>query len=173
MIAGCGSASSPCTSWAIKQGGILSDPASEKRVSAIAQKLTAGRPELRVTVRILDSDAVCAYAFPNRRLFVTRGLLERATDDVVAAAVAHEVGHLLGDGHISVASLRGCSEDLSEEGRADALGVELLRAQRVPEESMVRMLQLARDSNSLPPECTRSMNQRIGWLTARLSPVDR
>jgi len=63
----------------------------------------------------------------------------RAEDDVIAAALAHEMGHLFGDGHVRpVVSVKGCNEDLGAEGRADAYGVELLRVEHLPPESMVR-----------------------------------
>ena len=155
--------------WVARQGGIDADPVQQERLEAIARRLTSGHPDLRVNVRVLNSDAVCAYALPNGTLFATRGLLNRTNDDVVAAALAHEFGHLLGDGHVRpVVSLRGCDEDLGAEGRADAYGIELLRVQHLPPESMIDMLCLVRNSNVLPAGCVRAMDQRIEFLRAQL-----
>jgi hypothetical protein len=165
LATGCNAVSGDRASWMSQQGGILLDPGRQERVDSIAHRLVIGHPELPTTVRILNSDAVCAYGLPDGTLFVTRGLLDRADDDVIAAALAHEMGHLLGDGYVRpVVSVKGCNEDLGAEGRADAYGVELLRLQNLPPDSMVRMLRIVRDSNSLSPTCVRAMGQRIEWL---------
>jgi Peptidase family M48 len=169
LLVGCSVSPSANSSWINRQGGISTDVAQQKRVEAITSRLTAGQTELRVGVHVLNSDAVCAYGLPNRNLFVTRGLLDRADDEVIAAALAHEFGHLLGDGRVRpVVSLRGCNEDLGAEGRADAYGVELLRLHRLPPESMLRMLRIVRDANALSSHCTAAMNQRIEWLDQQL-----
>jgi len=168
LLTGCGVAATTDSQWISRQGGVVTDEARQRRVDSILARLTAGHPGLRVPVRVLNSDAVCAYALPNRTLFVTRGLLDHADDDVIAAALAHEFGHLLGDGHVRpVVSLKGCNQDLGAEGRADAYGVELLRMQSLPQNSMIRMLRLVRDSNPLPPHCAQAMDQRIDWLSAQ------
>ena len=56
--------------------------------------------------------AVTAYGWRGGNLFLTRGLVDVMDDDELAAAVAHELGHLLGDGHVhSMTSLRGCEQE--------------------------------------------------------------
>ncbi|HEY7088445.1 MAG TPA: M48 family metalloprotease [Tepidisphaeraceae bacterium] len=170
LLTGCGTLQGSASSWVNRQGGIISDPQKQQRVDAIASRLTAGQTRLHINVEILRSDAVCAYALPDGTLFVTRGLMNVADDDVIAAALAHELGHLLGEGDVpAVVSVKGCNQDLGAEGRADAYGLELLRAEHVPPESMVQMLRLVRDSNCLSPRCVRVMNQRIDSLQERIS----
>jgi predicted Zn-dependent protease len=162
---GCSTSPGYQASWMSRQGGILLEPLRQERVNGIARRLVISHPELPTTVRILNSKAVCAYGFADGTLFVTRGLVDRADDEVIAAALAHELGHLLGDGHVrQVVSIKGCNDDLGAEGRADAYGIELLRAENLPPDSMVRMLSIVRDSNSLPPSCIQAMDQRIEWL---------
>src|SRR5436853_124813 len=75
-------------------GGVVTDGHQDRAEAAVA-RLTAGDPQLRVKVHVLATDAVCAFAWPNRTIYVTRGLMDRADDDVLAAALAHEMGHLL------------------------------------------------------------------------------
>ena len=141
--------------------------ARQQRAEAVVARLTAGDPQLRVKVQVLTTDAVCAFAWPNRTIYVTRGLMDRADDDVLAAALAHEMGHLLSDGRArSFASLKGCDQNADAEVRADAYGVALLRAKHVPTDSMTRMLRLVRDSNTLAPDCRRAMDHRIELLIA-------
>lgn len=165
LLAGCSTPADARRSWIATQGGLINDCARQQRLDAIAARLTAKHPALRVEVRILASGAVCAYAWPKRTVFVTRGLLDRADDDVVAAAVAHEMGHFASDGHARpVVSVKGYHDDSGAEGLADAYGVELLRLQRLPPDAMVGMLRLVRDCNPLPGACVSAMNRRIDRL---------
>ncbi len=53
------------------------------------------RPSERYRVTILNSPVVNAFALPNGRLYVTRGLLALASDDAeIAAVMAHEIAHV-------------------------------------------------------------------------------
>jgi len=52
-------------------------------------------PDLRIQVTVLDSPAVNAFALPDGRLYVTRGLLALANDSAeIAAVMAHEIAHV-------------------------------------------------------------------------------
>jgi Zn-dependent protease with chaperone function len=58
------------------------------------------RPGLRFSFKILDSDDVNAYALPGGFIYVTRGLVESVrTENELAAAVAHEIGHIAARQH--------------------------------------------------------------------------
>ena len=73
---------------------------------------------------------------------MTRGLIDLLNDEELAAALAHEIGHLLADGHLPGRfSLHGTSGAEDVEVRADALGSRLLAEAGVPAESMKRMLE--------------------------------
>lgn len=55
------------------------------------------RKDMPVKFQVLDVGEVNAFALPNGRIYVFRGLLESAdTEDEAAAVLAHEVGHIAG-----------------------------------------------------------------------------
>ena len=160
-VAGCATRSQSMQSWVREQGGLVSG-ARQQRVQAVANRLAAHVVDRPVTAHVLACDGVCAYSWRDGNVFVTRGLVDRLDDAELAAAVAHELGHLLGDGRVRpVVSLRGCSDGLDDEARADALGIEVLAAQGLPPQAMARMLAKVRDSGTLPPDCRRDMDRRI------------
>jgi predicted Zn-dependent protease len=54
------------------------------------------RPDLKYQVTILNSPAINAFALPNGRLYVTRGLIALANDkSELASVLAHEMGHVI------------------------------------------------------------------------------
>lgn len=117
-------------------------------------------------VQVLDSDGVCAYGWPNGNLFVTRGLVDLLSDQELAAAIAHEMGHLLNDGHLhTLVSLRGCCVSPDIEARADSIGVRLLAEHAIGREAMISMLNKVRRSSGVPSLCQQRIGQRIELLT--------
>jgi hypothetical protein len=166
MMPGCAMRSDSSSAWVARAGGLVRDD-RQQRVKTVAARLVGEDRQLHIKVHVLATDTVCAFARPHGTVYVTRGFVDRADDDVLAAALAHEAGHLLSDGRAHwVASLKGCEKDADAEVRADAYGVALLRTRHLPAESMTRMLRLVRDSNSLAPECRRAMDHRIELLNA-------
>ena len=94
--------------------------------------------------------------------------MDQLDDQELSAAVAHEMGHLLGAGMIhSVASLRGYDAELDVEKRADAMGVELLKSRGIGANAMVRMLTKVECSRSLPEEYRLAIHSRILAIAAR------
>ncbi|MBI1370868.1 MAG: M48 family metalloprotease [Planctomycetes bacterium] len=117
-----------------------------------------------VRVYVLDSDAVAAYARPERAVYLTHGLVTLASDQEIAAAVAHELGHLLDDGYLaSPVALTGLHED-DPEIRADALGCCLLQRCGIPTESMVTLLEKVKDARSTSRQCRDHIDTRIRLL---------
>ena len=54
------------------------------------------RPDLKFQVIILNSPAINAFALPNGRLYVTRGLIALANDKAeLASVLSHEMGHVI------------------------------------------------------------------------------
>jgi predicted Zn-dependent protease len=79
--------------------------------------------------------------------------------------MAHELGHLLNDGHLQgVASLRGCCRSPDQEARADARGVEVLRASGLDPAAMTAMLTKVRNLVPDAPVCRREIGRRIELL---------
>lgn len=78
-------------------GGIYENRAVEKRLGQVVSKLVAASddPSQPYRVTILNSPTVNAFALPGGYLYVTRGLLELASDtSEVAAVLAHEIAHV-------------------------------------------------------------------------------
>jgi Zn-dependent protease with chaperone function len=87
-------------------------------------------------------DGLGAWAWPDGRIVVSQALVDRLDDDELAAALAHEIGHLLDGGHLATVplALRGDTRDGDLELRADRTGCELLASRGRPLEAMSRML---------------------------------
>jgi hypothetical protein len=83
-----------------------------------------------------------AWAWPKGPIHVSRALVDLADDDELAAALAHELGHLSADGtwHGPLASLAGAANP-DAEARADELGCRLLALRGIPPAATVRLLE--------------------------------
>lgn len=165
---GCASTASQLT-WVRAQGGIVQDARLERAQAACS--LVGQAADRTVHVNVLDSDAVGAYGWPDGNLFVTRGLVDLVSDQELAAAIAHEMGHLLNDGHLhTVVSLRGCCVSPDAEARADSIGVRLLDERGIGRGAMISMLNKVRSSPGVPPSCQQGIGRRIELLTERPEP---
>jgi Zn-dependent protease with chaperone function len=144
--------------------------ARQARVDSIAGPLLRQCQGKQIQIRILDNDAVTAYGWRGGNVFLTRGLVDLMRDDELAAAIAHELGHLLGDGYVrSVTSLHGCDQEqnLDTEHRADVIGAELLRNGNLPPSAMTRMLQKVQGQRELTAACRRAVAKRVELLEDR------
>ena len=80
-------------------GGAVSDDALQSYVTDIGLRLAAETeayfPEIDWEFTLLDSDVVNAFALPGGKIFVTRGLAGRMTNEAqLAGVVGHEIGHV-------------------------------------------------------------------------------
>ncbi|MDP4021585.1 M48 family metalloprotease [Methylobacterium sp. NEAU 140] len=78
-------------------GGEARAPAVTRLLTEITDRLVraSDRPDQAYAVTLLDSPVVNAFALPNGRLYVTRGLVALASDSSeVAAVLAHEMAHV-------------------------------------------------------------------------------
>ena len=105
----------------------------------IISALSSRHPEMRVDnfdwrFAVTSDTFANAFAYPGGRIFVTRGLLDMATDDEVAAVLGHEVGHVLHRhsqkrlvqqrlGSILIRTL--LSSDVDGDGRSEGFGREV------------------------------------------------
>ncbi|EPX76348.1 M48 family metallopeptidase [Salipiger mucosus] len=72
-------------------------PGGTAALEAMVARLTEGRAlDYDLRVRVLDSGMVNAFAAPGGQIVVMRGLLDKAEGpDMVAAVLAHEIGHVV------------------------------------------------------------------------------
>ena len=78
-------------------GGEYRAPKAKALLTDISNRLVPAtdRPEERYEITLLDSPVTNAFALPNGRLYVTRGLLALANDTAeIAAVLAHEIAHV-------------------------------------------------------------------------------
>ncbi len=78
-------------------GGEVSDPAILSYVRGIGHNLAAvsERPELPWEFHVLDSAQINAFALPGGKVFMSRGLLEKMSNEAqLAGVLGHEVGHV-------------------------------------------------------------------------------
>ncbi len=94
-------------------GGEYRAPAAKRIVDEVVARLAAksGQPGLAYEVTLLNSPVVNAFALPNGRLYVTRGLLALANDKAeIAAVIAHEIAHVQARHAVERAELQQRSE---------------------------------------------------------------
>jgi predicted Zn-dependent protease len=135
---------------------------------ATVGKLTAGLTGVAVKVRVTDSGEVGAYSWPDGTVELTRGLFERLDEDELAAAIAHELGHVLGGRGPAAASALGGESGVPDdvEARADLCATRLLARAGYPSDAMARTLAKVRQSPGITPACRARLARRI----ARLDP---
>ncbi|MBF9232829.1 M48 family metalloprotease [Microvirga alba] len=78
-------------------GGEVRAPQLQRLLTDVTNRLVMAtdRPDEAYQVAILNSPVVNAFALPNGRLYVTRGLLALANDSAeVAAVLSHEIAHV-------------------------------------------------------------------------------
>jgi Zn-dependent protease with chaperone function len=96
-------------------------------------------------VGLSSRDELGAWSWPDGRIRVSRSLVDLLDDEELAAAIAHELGHLLAGGELPdvAAALGGTewsSDDSAPETQADWIGCRLLAARGESPEALVRML---------------------------------
>lgn len=133
------------------------DPGGAPRLAAQAfGRLAAACACPGVEVRVLAQETLVAYAFRAGVVFVSRGLVARLGADELAAAIAHELGHLTREGDALAAR--------DAEAQADRLGVALLEASGVPPGAMAHLLRRLADAR---PGAGEGLRARIAALEAR------
>src|ERR1051325_7260057 len=79
-------------------GGAYENARLQAMIEKTVDRLVAAseRPDLKYKVTILNSPAINAFALPNGRLYITRGLIALANDKAeLASVLAHEMGHVI------------------------------------------------------------------------------
>ncbi|MCI0391398.1 MAG: M48 family metalloprotease [Acidobacteria bacterium] len=75
---------------------LLDDPIILEFVNRVTQNLVINSDiKVPVTVKVIDSSDINAFALPGRFLYVNRGLIEAADDEAeLAGVIAHEAAHI-------------------------------------------------------------------------------
>ena len=79
-------------------GGAYDNARLQSMIEKTVNRLVAAseRPDLKYQVTILNSPAINAFALPNGRLYITRGLIALANDKAeLASVLSHEMGHVI------------------------------------------------------------------------------
>ena len=79
-------------------GGEYENARLQAMIAKTVDRLVAAseRPDLKYQVIILNSPAINAFALPNGRLYITRGLIALANDKAeLASVLSHEMGHVI------------------------------------------------------------------------------
>src|SRR5207344_1067606 len=79
-------------------GGAYDNAHLQAMVEKTVDRLVAAseRPDLKFKVTILNSPAINAFALPDGRLYITRGLIALANDNAeLASVLSHEMGHVI------------------------------------------------------------------------------
>lgn len=159
-----GEAATPFERWVEARGALQVGPA-QLRAERILRSVHPCLEATPLRVHVLDSRAVGAFAWPQGDIVVTTALLDLLDDDELAAALAHEVGHLISDGHIRfVAALVGTASHHESEAAADELGIRLLADGGRNPGAMTRMLEKVRVSQRPDQPASRALDRRLQLL---------
>jgi Zn-dependent protease with chaperone function len=155
--------------WVRWHGGVLAlenGSAYQKRVEAAVVCLK-GASSGTACVQVLDTSDAAAYAWPDGSIFASRGLVDLLSDDELAAALAHEMGHLIDDGWLrSPVALSGHPATADCEMRADDVACALLRGAGLGEQTLARTLRRVSGTLEGSDPCRPLLAARIARLEA-------
>ena len=134
----------------------------EARACAVAADLLreATSP---IHVEVLARDDLAAFTWPDGHIYLSRGLVMALDDDALAAAIAHEAGHLIvgAPARSAVVGSMTSEPSLESEMRADEIGVQLLKRRGIPSEAMSQMLGTVLRQNRLSASAQSEIRRRI------------
>lgn len=158
------SRATPHQAWVRSHGGLAPAPLAQ-HVATVCSRQLGAASLADCQIHVLDSDAAVAFAWPDRRIYLARGLVTRLTDDELTAAVAHELGHLLDDGLIDhPVTLASGRTPTDCEARADRLGIAILLAHGKNPTTMKSMLEKVRSAPSTSDTTRAALTERIALL---------
>jgi predicted Zn-dependent protease len=144
---------------------VTGDLVASRRLERIGGRLvrTIQNFQRVCTFKLLDCPRLNAVSLPEGKVYVTRGLYERlTTDDLLAAAIAHELAHIaVQDG---MSPRRSRETQLVKELAADARAIQYLNGANIDPHALLDLLQIVSDEQD--PAWAK---QRIAVLTDRLS----
>lgn len=152
-------------SWTKRQGGISAGDKSIPLTGAV-ERLQIACPLIKLHVHVLEKNDLSAYVWPDGHIYVSRELAARATEEQLAAAMAHEIGHLLDKQNTpppSALAPHFTAEDLREY-RADQLGRALLVKAGYSDKHMASLLRLIQADPTNSPELCARIARRLDRL---------
>jgi len=163
LLTGCAlSAEQSRISWAQRQGPEITDERLQ-RVKLAGQML--GAQGAGLTYHVLQNGSVTAYSWPSGDVYVSSGLIDRASDAEIAAAIAHELGHLMKELPKPAAAGLGGPSALQVEMEADAYGASILQKQGLKDSLLISLLQKVADATA-SSQCRGDIAERIHTLEA-------
>jgi len=109
---------------------------------------------------------VGAFSWPDGTVELTSGLVERLDEDEIAAAIAHELGHVLegqpGGATSALSGRSGSPDDV--EARADRFATRLLARAGYDPSAMSRTLTKVMNTPGMAPACRARLAGRIALL---------
>ena len=166
LMAGCANSPPQPVPGLSGHGKVVAGPRQTRADDALAS-LPLSQASRPLKVAVVDSDEVRGFCWPSGNIVVTRALVDLVDDEELAAAIAHEAGHLLADGHLRrPASLNGCASDRDAEMSADLLGRELLQSAGLPQDALARLLRKVATHPQTTQACRDHLNRRIARLSA-------
>jgi len=133
--------------------------AALNRVNSIAK--------LPARIAVDPTDRPAAWSWADGTVCVSRGFVDRISDDELTAVVAHELGHLcMARDGASTGVRFGFRGDgsASVEHQADEVGVRLLKACGLSSDSLIRALLVVRDYSQTTPTVKSALDLRINLL---------
>ena len=173
-LAGCGTVpltgTSPEMSWAQRHGGIISST-GQQRAQRLCDELCAKITACHLKVFILESSRLGGWSWPDGHIYLTSALVSTADNAELAAAMAHEMGHLVNNQNINApqALARG-EEHLAIESAADFTGCRILAGSGIAPASMIDLLKMVR-AKSNDPVLRHAIAQRIVFLDQHMASI--
>lgn len=154
--------------WVQQHGGVVEGP-ELARAQRVASVFAEAEPA--IDVRVLDSNLMGAFSWAPGDVYLTRRLVGALDDDELAAAIAHELAHLVQDGHLDMGPRTLVTPVVAEpEARADRLGRRLLEQHGVAPEVMVEMLASVSAGVQRQPATVAALARRMKALRSPPAP---
>jgi Zn-dependent protease with chaperone function len=139
--------------------------ASNRAATAFDRVRPAFSGSVALRLQVFQSPRPAAYCWSSGTIYLSNALIQSLTDDEVAAAIAHEMGHLVPRGFGNPGerfALEGVVMD--EEQRADAIAVNILKKFGIAPTALVRVLEKMRDAPQTPIDLCPALQRRIALL---------
>jgi predicted Zn-dependent protease len=112
---------------------LVKDAGLQRYVNRVGRWVAAqsGRPDLKWTFGVIESNDINAFAAPGGYIFITRGLYVRLRDEAeLAGVLGHEIGHVQQKHHLKVI----------QKQQLLGVGTELLQKEMGDERTMQRLI---------------------------------